>query len=31
VPWLSQEMPYGMLEFVIFDCNGYIPSIGQEV
>ncbi len=31
VEWELQEMPYGMLEFAIRDCNGYILSFGQEV
>ena len=31
VEWELQEMQYGMLEFAIRDCNGYILSFGQEV
>ena len=31
VAWPLQEMPYGMLEFAIKDCNGYLLSFGQEV
>jgi uncharacterized glyoxalase superfamily protein PhnB len=31
VAWPLEEMPYGMLEFAIRDCNGYILSFGQEV
>ena len=31
VEWELQEMPYGMLEFAIRDCNGYILSFGQEI
>jgi uncharacterized glyoxalase superfamily protein PhnB len=31
VEWELQEMHYGMLEFAIRDCNGYILSFGQEV
>ena len=31
VEWELQEMPYGMLEFAIRDCNGYILSFGQEM
>jgi uncharacterized glyoxalase superfamily protein PhnB len=31
VAWPLQEMPYGMMEFAIVDCNGYILSFGQEV
>ena len=31
VEWELQEMGYGMLEFAIRDCNGYILSFGQEV
>jgi|CZKC01.1.fsa_nt_gi uncharacterized glyoxalase superfamily protein PhnB len=31
VAWPVLEMLYGMLEFSIFDCNGYILSFGQEV
>jgi hypothetical protein len=31
VAWQLEEMPYGMLEFAIRDCNGYILSFGQEV
>jgi uncharacterized glyoxalase superfamily protein PhnB len=29
VEWELQKMPYGMLEFAIRDCNGYILSFGQ--
>jgi len=31
VAWQLEEMPYGMLEFALRDCNGYILSFGQEV
>ena len=31
VEWELQEMAYGMLEFAIRDCNGYILSFGQEL
>jgi uncharacterized glyoxalase superfamily protein PhnB len=31
VAWPLEQMPYGMLEFAIRDCNGYILSFGQEV
>ena len=31
VAWPLEEMPYGMLEFAIKDCNGYILSFGQQV
>ena len=31
VAWPLEEMPYGMLEFAIRDCNGYILSFGQQV
>ena len=31
VEWELQEMPYGMLEFAIRDCNGYILSFGREI
>ena len=31
VAWPLQEMPYGLLEFAIFDGNGYILSFGQKV
>lgn len=31
VAWPLQQMPYGMLEFAIRDCNGYILSFGQQV
>ena len=31
VEWELQEMDYGMLEFAIHDCNGYILSFGQPV
>jgi uncharacterized glyoxalase superfamily protein PhnB len=31
VEWELQEMSYGMLEFAIRDCNGYILSFGQEI
>ena len=30
VEWELQKMDYGMLEFAIRDCNGYILSFGQE-
>jgi len=29
VEWELQEMNYGMVEFAIRDCNGYILSFGQ--
>ena len=29
VEWELQKMHYGMLEFAIRDCNGYILSFGQ--
>jgi uncharacterized glyoxalase superfamily protein PhnB len=31
IAWPLEQMPYGMLEFAIRDCNGYILSFGQEV
>jgi uncharacterized glyoxalase superfamily protein PhnB len=31
IEWELQEMHFGMLEFAIRDCNGYILSFGQEV
>jgi uncharacterized glyoxalase superfamily protein PhnB len=31
VAWPLKEMPYGMLESAIKDCNGYLLSFGQEV
>jgi uncharacterized glyoxalase superfamily protein PhnB len=31
IEWELQEMEYGMLEFAIRDCNGYILSFGQEI
>jgi uncharacterized glyoxalase superfamily protein PhnB len=30
VEWGLQEMEYGMMEFAIRDCNGYILTFGQE-
>ncbi len=30
IEWELQQMPYGMLEFAIRDCDGYILSFGQE-
>ena|SRR5690242_2220714 len=30
VEWGLQTMEYGMVEFAIRDCNGYILSFGQE-
>ena len=30
VEWPLEQMDYGMLEFAIRDCNGYILSFGQE-
>jgi uncharacterized glyoxalase superfamily protein PhnB len=30
VEWELQVMDYGMLEFAIRDCNGYVLSFGQE-
>ena len=31
VEWELREMAYGMLEFAIRDCNGYILSFGQGI
>jgi uncharacterized glyoxalase superfamily protein PhnB len=31
VEWPLQDMPYGMREFAIRDCNGYILSFGQSI
>jgi len=31
VEWELQLMPYGMREFAIRDCNGYILTFGQDV
>jgi uncharacterized glyoxalase superfamily protein PhnB len=31
VEWPLQEMPYGMREFAIKDCNGYTLSFGETV
>ena len=31
VEWELQTMPYGMREFAIRDCNGYILTFGQDV
>ena len=31
VEWELEEMPYGMLEFAIPDCNGYTLSFGQDM
>lgn len=31
VEWELQTMFYGMVEFAIRDCNGYILSFGQDV
>jgi uncharacterized glyoxalase superfamily protein PhnB len=31
VKWGLQTMKYGMVEFAIRDCTGYILSFGQEV
>ena len=31
VEWELQVMPYGMCEFAIRDCNGYILTFGQDV
>ncbi len=30
VEWELQVMPYGMREFAIRDCNGYILTFGQD-
>jgi catechol 2,3-dioxygenase-like lactoylglutathione lyase family enzyme len=31
IEWPLEEMPYGMLEFAIRDCNGYVLVFGQAI